>query len=78
MLMPKRVKYRREHRGKMRGRAKGGSLVDADSSDTFGSNSLQTKKEKALSSKTQSSVVSFLVNTFRLFKQDLKMHFKTV
>jgi elongation factor G len=43
-----------------------------------GSNSLQTKKEKALSSKTQSSVVSFLVNTFRLFKQDLKIHFKTV
>ncbi|RBN39504.1 50S ribosomal protein L16, partial [Priestia megaterium] len=24
MLLPKRVKYRREHRGKMRGRAKGG------------------------------------------------------
>ena len=24
MLMPKRVKYRREHRGKMRGEAKGG------------------------------------------------------
>ena len=33
---------------------------------------------KGLSSKTQSSVVSFLVNTFRLFKQDLKIHFKTV
>lgn len=27
MLMPKRVKYRREHRGKMRGRAKGGTKV---------------------------------------------------
>ena len=27
MLMPKRVKYRREHRGKMRGRAKGGTEV---------------------------------------------------
>jgi len=27
MLMPKRVKYRREHRGKMRGRAKGGTDV---------------------------------------------------
>ncbi|WAA09426.1 50S ribosomal protein L16 [Fervidibacillus albus] len=27
MLMPKRVKYRREHRGKMRGRAKGGTTV---------------------------------------------------
>ncbi|MDY7046768.1 50S ribosomal protein L16, partial [Virgibacillus sp. M23] len=25
MLLPKRVKYRREHRGKMRGRAKGGT-----------------------------------------------------
>ncbi|MGJ9384547.1 50S ribosomal protein L16 [Salipaludibacillus neizhouensis] len=28
MLMPKRVKYRREHRGKMRGRAKGGTEVN--------------------------------------------------
>ena len=27
MLMPKRVKYRREHRGKMRGEAKGGKEV---------------------------------------------------
>ncbi|PYZ95649.1 50S ribosomal protein L16 [Alteribacter lacisalsi] len=27
MLMPKRVKFRREHRGKMRGRAKGGAEV---------------------------------------------------
>jgi large subunit ribosomal protein L16 len=27
MLMPKRVKYRREHRGKMRGRSKGGNEV---------------------------------------------------
>ena len=27
MLMPKRVKYRREHRGKMRGQAKGGKEV---------------------------------------------------
>ena len=27
MLMPKRVKYRRRHRGKMRGRAKGGTEV---------------------------------------------------
>ncbi|WP_070121478.1 50S ribosomal protein L16 [Bacillus marinisedimentorum] len=27
MLMPKRVKYRREHRGKMRGKAKGGTEV---------------------------------------------------
>ncbi|HET7522238.1 MAG TPA: 50S ribosomal protein L16 [Bacillales bacterium] len=27
MLMPKRVKYRREHRGRMRGRAKGGTEV---------------------------------------------------
>ena len=27
MLMPKRVKYRREHRGTMRGRAKGGTEV---------------------------------------------------
>lgn len=27
MLLPKRVKYRREHRGKMRGEAKGGKEV---------------------------------------------------
>lgn len=27
MLMPKRVKYRKEHRGRMRGRAKGGTEV---------------------------------------------------
>lgn len=27
MLMPKRVKYRREHRGRMRGRAKGGTEI---------------------------------------------------
>ena len=27
MLMPKRVKYRRQHRGKMNGRAKGGTTV---------------------------------------------------
>ncbi|CEI81575.1 50S ribosomal protein L16 [Oceanobacillus oncorhynchi subsp. incaldanensis] len=27
MLMPKRVKYRRQHRGKMRGQAKGGTTV---------------------------------------------------
>jgi large subunit ribosomal protein L16 len=27
MLMPKRVKYRKEHRGNMRGRAKGGTEV---------------------------------------------------
>ncbi|HEU5139005.1 MAG TPA: 50S ribosomal protein L16 [Bacillales bacterium] len=27
MLMPKRVKYRKEHRGKMKGRAKGGTEI---------------------------------------------------
>ena len=27
MLLPKRVKYRREHRGKMRGQAKGGTEI---------------------------------------------------
>ncbi len=27
MLMPKRVKYRRHHRGRMKGRAKGGTVV---------------------------------------------------
>lgn len=51
MLMPKRVKYRREHRGKMRGRAKGGTEI------AFGEfglqaqrllHGLQTVKSKAL------------------------------
>ncbi|MEW8987370.1 MAG: 50S ribosomal protein L16, partial [Bacillus sp. (in: firmicutes)] len=28
MLLPKRVKYRRQHRGKMRGQAKGGTEVN--------------------------------------------------
>jgi len=35
MLLPKRVKYRREHRGKMRGKTKGGAEV------TFGEFGLQ-------------------------------------
>ena len=35
MLLPKRVKYRRVHRGKMRGQAKGGTEV------TFGEYGLQ-------------------------------------
>ena len=35
MLLPKRVKYRREHRGKMRGQSKGGTEV------TFGEFGLQ-------------------------------------
>ncbi|MBW1605326.1 50S ribosomal protein L16 [Lactobacillus sp. Sy-1] len=36
MLVPKRVKHRREHRGKLRGQAKGGKSV------TFGSYGLQS------------------------------------
>lgn len=36
MLLPKRVKYRREHRGKMRGNAKGGTEV------SFGEYGLQS------------------------------------
>ena len=35
MLMPKRVKYRRQHRGKMRGQSKGGTQI------TFGEFGLQ-------------------------------------
>ena len=35
MLLPKRVKYRREHRGKMRGQSKGGTEI------TFGEYGLQ-------------------------------------
>lgn len=36
MLMPKRVKYRKEHRGKMKGRAKGGTEI------VFGSYGIQS------------------------------------
>ncbi|SIA37823.1 Uncharacterised protein [Mycobacteroides abscessus subsp. abscessus] len=49
------------------------NLVDADNSDTFGLNSLQTKKVKALNLKTASSAVLFHVNTSRLFKLDWKI-----
>ena len=35
MLLPKRVKYRRQHRGKMRGQSKGGTQI------TFGEYGLQ-------------------------------------
>ena len=52
--------------------------VDVDNMVTFGLNSLQTKKEKALNLKMVSSVGLFLVNIFQLFKQVLKMHFKEV
>lgn len=45
MLMPKRVKYRREHRGKMRGRAKGGTEV------TFGEYGLQASEAAWITSR---------------------------
>ena len=52
--------------------------VVVDNSDTFGLNSLQTKKEKALNLKTVSLVGLFHVNIFQLLKQVLKMHLKMV
>ncbi|WP_062107652.1 50S ribosomal protein L16 [Bacillus niameyensis] len=45
MLMPKRVKYRREHRGKMRGRAKGGTTV------SFGDYGLQAVEASWITSR---------------------------
>ncbi|WP_062196943.1 50S ribosomal protein L16 [Massilibacterium senegalense] len=45
MLMPKRVKYRREHRGKMRGRAKGGTEV------AFGEYGLQAVESSWITSR---------------------------
>ena len=45
MLMPKRVKYRREHRGKMRGRAKGGTEV------SFGEYGLQAQESAWITSR---------------------------
>lgn len=45
MLMPKRVKYRREHRGTMRGRAKGGTEV------SFGEYGLQAMESAWITSR---------------------------
>ncbi|GIO22957.1 50S ribosomal protein L16 [Oceanobacillus sp. J11TS1] len=45
MLMPKRVKYRRQHRGKMRGQAKGGTAV------SFGEYGLQALEASWITSR---------------------------
>lgn len=45
MLMPKRVKYRRQHRGKMRGKTKGGATV------TFGEFGLQALESAWITSR---------------------------
>ena len=45
MLVPKRVKYRRPHRGKMRGEAKGGKTV------TFGEFGLQATESHWISNR---------------------------
>ncbi|GAB3795771.1 50S ribosomal protein L16 [Virgibacillus kimchii] len=45
MLMPKRVKYRRQHRGKMNGRAKGGTTV------SFGEYGLQALEPSWITSR---------------------------
>ncbi|MCM3741040.1 50S ribosomal protein L16 [Oceanobacillus luteolus] len=45
MLMPKRVKYRRQHRGKMRGQAKGGTTV------SFGEYGLQATEASWITSR---------------------------
>ena len=52
MLMPKRVKYRREHRGKMRGEAKGGKEV------SFGEFGLQAT-EASLDYKPSNRISSY-------------------
>ncbi|GGL63588.1 50S ribosomal protein L16 [Sporolactobacillus putidus] len=45
MLMPKRVKYRRQHRGRMRGKTKGGATV------TFGEYGLQALESAWITSR---------------------------
>lgn len=45
MLMPKRVKYRKQHRGRMKGRAKGGATV------AFGEYGLQATEATWISSR---------------------------
>ena len=45
MLMPKRVKYRRQHRGKMRGQAKGGTTI------AFGDYGLQATEASWITSR---------------------------
>ena len=45
MLMPKRVKYRRQHRGRMRGKAKGGTQV------SFGEYGLQATEASWITSR---------------------------
>lgn len=45
MLMPKRVKYRRQHRGKMKGQAKGGTEV------SFGDYGLQATEASWITSR---------------------------
>jgi len=45
MLMPKRVKYRKQHRGKMRGQAKGGKTV------SFGEYGLQALEASWITSR---------------------------
>ncbi|WP_087975049.1 50S ribosomal protein L16 [Oceanobacillus rekensis] len=45
MLMPKRVKYRRQHRGKMRGQAKGGATI------AFGEYGLQATEASWITSR---------------------------
>ena len=45
MLMPKRVKYRRQHRGRMKGQAKGGTTV------TFGEYGLQALEPSWITSR---------------------------
>ncbi|MCO7127444.1 50S ribosomal protein L16 [Sporolactobacillus shoreicorticis] len=45
MLMPKRTKYRRQHRGRMRGQTKGGASV------TFGEYGLQALESSWISSR---------------------------
>ncbi|CAM3235160.1 50S ribosomal protein L16 [Sporolactobacillus spathodeae] len=45
MLMPKRVKYRRQHRGRMRGKTKGGAAV------TFGEFGLQALESAWITSR---------------------------
>ncbi|GIW49730.1 MAG: hypothetical protein KatS3mg080_0341 [Anoxybacillus sp.] len=62
MLMPKRVKYRREHRGRMKGRAKGGTEVHFGE---FGLQALRASMDHKPSNRGGSSCDDSLHETWR-------------
>ena len=62
MLIPKRVKYRKQHRGRMTGKAKGGKEIN------FGEYGLQALEPAWISSK---QIEALPINYFRRQKRRL-------